>query len=185
MTLAGNGMDARELGELLDKQAIYEVVMRYCRGIDRLDYDLVRGAYHPDGIDHHTGFDGGVEEFIEWVRPKLSVIGGTMHHIGNHLVELHDDWAISESYSTATHWGGPEGVGMIDFTSGCRYVDLMERRDGRWAITERWAVREWTRSDAGRLTRPESAGPRGRRDGTDPLDALRAREAGRTGSVPQ
>ena len=160
------------LDELLDKQAIYEVVMRYCRGIDRLDFDLVRGAYHPDGIDHHTGFDGSVEEYISWVRPKLELLGGTMHHIGNHLVELHGDLAISESYSTATHWGHPTGG---DFTSGARYVDLMERRDGRWAITERWAVREWTRSDEGRMIRPEAEGPRGRRDGADLLVELRSR----------
>ncbi|MFC7446807.1 nuclear transport factor 2 family protein [Rhodococcus daqingensis] len=165
------------LDELLDKQAIYEVVMRYCRGIDRLDLDLVRGAYHPDGIDHHTGFDGTVDEFIAWVRPKLESLSGTMHHIGNHLVELYGDVAISESYSTATHWGG--GDGAADFTSGARYIDLMERRDGRWAIAERWAVREWTRSDAGRMIPPEGAGPRGRRDGTDPLVELRSRLAAR------
>lgn len=163
------------LQELLHKQAIYEVVLRYCRGIDRLDFDLVRAAYHPDGIDHHTGFDGTVDEFIEWVRPKLRTLGGTMHHIGNRLVELHGDRAISESYSTAAHWGAP---GRDDFTSGCRYVDLMELRDGRWAIAERWAVREWTRSDAGRLTAPEGHGPRGRRDTSDPLNQLRARIGG-------
>lgn len=165
----------RALADLLDKQAIYEVVMRYCRGIDRLDFDLVRDAYHPDAVDHHTGFDGSVDDFVTWVEPKLRAIGGTMHHIGNHLVELHGDFAVSEAYSTAAHWGGGDGIGMVDFTSGCRYVDLMERRDGKWAIAERWAVREWTRSDAGRLTLPEGDGPRGRRDGSDPLDAVRAR----------
>ncbi|SEL80161.1 SnoaL-like domain-containing protein [Rhodococcus maanshanensis] len=164
------------LDDLLDKQAIYEVVMRYCRGIDRLDFDLVRGAYHPDGVDHHTGFDGGVEEFIAWVRPKLALFGGTMHTIGNHLVELHGNRAISESYFAATHWGHPE---FGDFTSGSRYVDLMERREGRWAIVERWAVREWTRSDEGRMITPEAAGPRGRRDGTDPLVELQSRLAAR------
>lgn len=164
-----------ELRELLHKQAIYEVVMRYCRGIDRLDYDLVRSAYHSDGIDHHTGFDGTVDEFIEWVHPKLSVIGGTQHHIGNHLVELYGHTAISESYCSAAHWGGPDTAGMINFTSGCRYVDLMELREGVWAITERWAVREWKRSDAGRLIAPEMPGPRGRRDDSDPLAQLRSR----------
>ncbi|MFE3292617.1 nuclear transport factor 2 family protein, partial [Rhodococcus sp. NPDC059234] len=169
---SGAGIDPNALAELLDKQAIYEVVMRYCRGIDRLDFDLVRGAYHPDGIDHHTGFDGNVEEFIDWVRPKLALFGGTMHDIGNHLVELHGDRAISESYFAATHWGHPD---FGDFTSGSRYVDLMERRDGRWAIAERWAVREWTRSDEGRMIAPEAAGPRGRRDGADPLVELQSR----------
>lgn len=168
---------ADALEKLLHKQAIYEVVMRYCRGIDRLDFDLLRSAYHPDGIDHHTGFDGTVDEFIAWLGPKLPALGGTMHHIGNHLVELHGDLAISESYCMATHWSAADAGNRSDFTSGCRYVDLMERRDGRWAIAERWAVREWTRSDAGRLIGPEGRGPRGRRDASDPLAALRARIA--------
>lgn len=169
------------LQELLHKQAIYEVVMRYCRGIDRLDFDLVRSAYHRDAIDHHTGFDGTVDEFVEWLGPKLPRLGGTMHHIGNHLVELHGEVAISESYSIATHWSAPGAEGTSDFTSGCRYVDRMELREGRWAIAERWAVREWTRSDAGRLTAPEGSGPRGRRDATDPLILLREHITQRAG----
>ncbi|MGW0045300.1 nuclear transport factor 2 family protein [Rhodococcus sp. NPDC003348] len=165
-------VESRELRELLDKQEIREVVLRYCRGIDRLDLDLVRGCYHPDGIDHHTGFDGTVDEYIAWVGPKLELLGGTMHHVGNHLVELFGDVAISEAYSTNVHWGHPN---RGDFTSGARFVDLMERRDGRWAIAERWAVREWTRSDDGRMIAPEAAGPRGTRGGSDLLDTLRAR----------
>ncbi|MER2157629.1 nuclear transport factor 2 family protein, partial [Rhodococcus sp. (in: high G+C Gram-positive bacteria)] len=40
----------RALQDLIDKQAIREVVLTYCRGIDRLDFDLVRSAYHPDAI---------------------------------------------------------------------------------------------------------------------------------------
>lgn len=162
------------LQELLDKQAIYEVVLRYCRGIDRLDLDAVRSCYHPGAIDHHTGFDGSVEEFLAWVERPLRRHGGTMHHVGNHLVELHGDVAISETYLSAAHWGAPGASPAASFTSGARYVDRMERRDGRWAIAERWAVREWTRSDTGRLTQPEAPGPRGRRDGTDPVDQLRA-----------
>ncbi|WP_127782346.1 nuclear transport factor 2 family protein [Rhodococcus sp. X156] len=162
------------LQELLDKQAIYEVVLRYCRAIDRLDLEAVRSCYHPDAVDHHTGFDGGVDEYLAWVERGLRRLGGTMHHVGNHLVELHGDVAVSETYLSAAHWGAPDAPPEASFTSGARYVDRMERREGRWAIAERWAVREWTRSDAGRLVPPKAAGPRGRRDGTDPVDQLRA-----------
>ncbi len=59
-------MDPR-LQALLDKQEIEEVVLRYCRGIDRRDFDLVRACYHPDARDHHGSFDGTVEEFVAWV----------------------------------------------------------------------------------------------------------------------
>lgn len=36
----------RAVRVLLDKQAITEVVLRYCRGVDRLDMALVRSCYH-------------------------------------------------------------------------------------------------------------------------------------------
>ena len=126
-----------------------------------------------DGVTVEGKGGQTIDEYIAWATTKLSAIGGTMHHIGNHLVELHGDHAISEAYSMSTHWGGPEDIGMINFTSGARFIDHMERRDGRWAIKERWAVREWTRSDEGRFVNPEGPGPRGRRDASDPLTALR------------
>lgn len=155
--------------DLLDKQAIGEVVLGYCRGIDRLDLDLVRSAYHCDGVDHHTGFDGTIDEYLVWVADALRRLAGTMHLVGNQLIELHGEVALSETYGTAVHWGDPPNDPRRNFTSGFRYVDRMERRDGRWAIAERWAVREWTRSDAGLALTKEGTGPSGVRDRTDPL----------------
>lgn len=155
---------------LADIHAIRDVVALYCRGVDRLDLDLVRQAYHSDGIDHHTGFDGTVDEFVPWLAKSLEFLVGTMHFIGNHHVDfVGDDVAISETYLMATHWGKPEQE-RANFTTGARYVDLMERRGGRWAIAERWAVREWTRPDA--FVAPERPGPRGRRDADDALSVL-------------
>ncbi|MCW3819090.1 nuclear transport factor 2 family protein [Micromonospora sp. DR5-3] len=170
-------MSGTQATELADRQRIHEVVLRYCRGIDRLDLDLVRSAYHPDGVDHHTGFDGPVDEFLAWVEPLLRRLTGTMHIVGNHLAELHGDRAVVETYGTAVHWGEPADDPRLNFTSGFRYVDLMTRRAGRWAIAERWAVREWTRSEAGRWAPREAPGPTGFRDRRDPLYALLARLA--------
>lgn len=160
-----------ELGR--DRQDIYEVVMRYCRGIDRLDMDLVRSAYHSDGIDNHTGFSGPIADFIAWVEQPLRRLSGTMHIIGNHLAEIEGDRAVVESYGTAVHWGEPVDDPRRNFTTGFRYVDHMAKRDGRWGIVERWAVREWTRSDAGRHLSKDGEGPSPARDGDDPLWRLR------------
>jgi hypothetical protein len=166
--------------EWSDRHQIHDVVLRYCRGIDRLDFALVRSAYHPDAIDHHTGFSGGVDDYIAWVEPLLRArLGGTMHIVANHLVELLGDTAISETYGTSVHWGEPYDDARVNFTTGVRFVDHMAWRDGRWAIAERWAVREWTRSDAGRLKRKEADGPSGSRDGQDPLIRLQRKLYGK------
>jgi hypothetical protein len=168
-------MDADDLGLLLDKQAIREAVLRYCRGVDRLDMDMVRSAYHPGGIDHHTGFSGPIEDYVVWVEAGLRRFDGTTHIVGNHYAEIDGDVAVTETYGQAVHWGTPADDPRRNFTTGFRYVDHMARRDGRWAIVERWAVREWTFSDVGRPLPKEGAGPTGRRDGEDPVQSLRRR----------
>jgi hypothetical protein len=154
--------------DLPHKQEIAEVVLRYCRGVDRLDFDLVRSCYHPDGIDHHTGFEGDADSYVAWLRTGLPRFDGTMHLVGNQLIEVDGDDALSETYGTAHHWGAPLDDPGLNFTSGFRYVDRMARRDGDWRIAERWAVREWTRSVPAETVRPkEGDGPSPRRDRTD------------------
>lgn len=155
-----------------DRRAIEEVVLRYCRGIDRLDVPAILSAYHDDGIDHHTGYSGPAADFVAWAVPLLAQFGGTMHMIGNHLAEIKGDAAVVETYGSAIHWGDPPDDPRRNFTTGFRYIDHMEKRLGRWAIVERWAVREWTRSDAGRYMPKEADGPSARKDGDDPLCLL-------------
>ena len=43
---------------LLDKRAIEEKLHLYCRVIDRLDVDLLRSIYWPEGTDDHGSFVG-------------------------------------------------------------------------------------------------------------------------------
>jgi hypothetical protein len=90
---------------LADRQRIRELILGYCRGVDRFDLDLVRAAYHPGGVDHHTGFDGPVEEYIPSLGRVLPCLDGTMHLVANHLVEFNGARAVSETYGLAVHWG--------------------------------------------------------------------------------
>jgi hypothetical protein len=171
MSEPADGAGSRET----DRQRIRDLILGYCRGVDRLDFDLVRAAYHPGGVDHHTGFDGPIEEYIPWVESMLRRFEGTMHVVANHLVEFAGPRAVSETYGFAGHWGNPEDDPAINFTSGFRYVDLLELRAGRWGIVERHAVREWTHSDA-QLRIPKGApGPAGSRDRGDPVFVQLAR----------
>lgn len=160
--------------ELADKQAIYEVVLRYCRGVDRLDLELVRSCYHPDGVDHHTGFSGVRDDYIAWVGQGLRRFSGTQHLVGNHLIELDGDTAFGEAYGNAHHWGDPPDDPRLNFTSAFRYVDRYERRDGEWRISERFAVREWTRVvPATVVVAKEGEGPSPRRDTGDAIYTIR------------
>lgn len=159
-----------EVQALLDRQAIHDVVLRYCRGIDRVDLELVRGCYHPDATDDHGSFLGTRDEYVEWVGGVLMRYTGTMHVVANHLVELDGDVARSETYGVAYHHGDPPDDHRRNFTTGFRYVDRFERRDREWRIATRVAVREWTHTVTAEqqvIIPPERDGRRGQRDRTD------------------
>lgn len=162
-----------------DRQQIHDLVLRYCRGVDRLELDLVLGVYHPGAIDHHTGFDGLAEEYLSWLRPTLEKYDGTMHVVANHLVEFAGQRAVAETYGFAVHWGSPADDPRVNFTSGFRYIDRLEVRNGEWGIVERHAVREWTHTDVPLLMSPEGSGQRGARSPDDVVfrQLLRIRSA--------
>lgn len=158
------------LERLLAERDIRDVVLRYCRGVDRMDRALVRSCYHDDATDTHGSFTGGVDAFVEWVWRLLARYDTTMHFVGNMLVEIADDAddaARCETYGIAFHRTENAGADA-NLTTGFRFVDDFRRRDGVWRIQRRIAVTEWVRAD-----RPDQHWPipaamlRGGRDGTD------------------
>lgn len=167
-------MDPR-LQALLDKQEIEEVVLRYCRGIDRRDFDLVRSCYHSGAQDHHGSFEGTVDEFVTWVDGLTSRYRWTTHLVGNVLIDLADDGvAACETYGVSLH-RSDDPRPFMSVATGFRYVDRFERRDGAWRIADRTAIGEWT------IPIPQDAWweiPEdhlsSRRDGTDVIQRLLA-----------
>lgn len=132
----------RALQELLDKQAIHDVLMRFCRGIDRRDETLLKSAFHEDALDEHGVFDGNAHEFAHLAMDMLLQFTTTSHMIMNEYIELDGDTARVESYVLANHRSERE-EGKVDSLMGCRYVDRFERRDGAWRIAHRIVVHDW------------------------------------------
>ena len=161
-------MDER-LRSLLDKQDITEALLRYCRGIDRLDADLIRSAYHLDATDDHGLFKGRAVDFVPWVISVLPRLEVTQHKLGNVQIDLQDDLAYVESYFLAVHV--PRQHAVEEYTYG-RYIDRFERRDGAWRIADRKVVQDFTTvHPRGEPYRHEAHFVRGARDKTDPVYA--------------
>lgn len=131
-----------KLQQLLDKQECAELVYKLARGLDRCDADLLKSVFHPDGTDDHGSFKGTRDEFVEWALPFLKTMDLTQHLIGNVLVEVDGDDARGESYAVATHYWYDDGEPVV-LTTGFRYLDTFERREGAWKISHRQAVWEW------------------------------------------
>jgi hypothetical protein len=168
---------------LADRQEIRDQLAAYCHGVDRLDLELVRTVYARAGVDHHTGFDGSADDFVAWLARGLARLDGTLHVLGTHRCELAGDAAVSETSGTAIHWGTPADEPALNFTTAFRYVDHWVREDDAWRIAERYAVREWARSDAGHRL-PPVGGPAAHRDHRDPWYVLRAAVLGGRGRTP-
>jgi ketosteroid isomerase-like protein len=152
--------------ELLDKQAIREAVMRYCRGADRGDADLLASAYFPDATDDHPGGQHFTGDTIgpEMVGNLNRSFVSTNHQITTQTIEVDGDTAASESYSLGNHVM-KDGRRLRTLV---RYLDRFERRDGDWRITYRLCLNDATEvmpPDDGPGLGPPSPG---RRDRTDP-----------------
>ena len=151
--------DRQRLLECCDRSEILECLSRYTRGMDRLDRELARSAYHDDAIDDHVGFVGGVEDFLDWA---FAYHGGQVrhqHYVTNHSIELGGDQAHVETYFTFIGTERDPAASLTVF--GGRYVDQFERRGGKWAIAVRLCLVEWA-------TDPKSLFPP---DATDALAA--------------
>jgi ketosteroid isomerase-like protein len=132
---------------LLDKQEIHEVLMRYCRGIDRCDAELLHSVYHLDATDDHGLFKGKAVDFVPWALKSLGRDEGTSHYIANELIEVEGDVAYCESYFFAVHRRQNKDGTKADLIFAGRYVDQFERRGGLWKIAHRQVVFDRSRID--------------------------------------
>jgi hypothetical protein len=137
-----------DISKVIDRQQIQDLLLRYCRGIDRMDQALVRSCYHQDAMDEHGSFIGSVDEFIVWCWRLLSRYTMTMHYISNILVEIDGDRAQSECYGTAVHRGDQQ-YPERNLVVGFRFVDVLEKRSGQWRILRRVATTEWVSRQSG------------------------------------
>lgn len=141
-------VDERAVAELLSKQQIHEVLLRYCRGLDRLDGDLILSCYHPGATDDHGLFNGTGTDFVPYALPHLRTMRWTSHNVISSLIEVHQDVAASECYIVVYHRMPSRSGTDTDHVVGLRYIDRFERRDGGpWLIAHRRLVFDWSRID--------------------------------------
>jgi hypothetical protein len=165
--------EAALLRSLADKQEIHDLLMRYCRGVDRADAKLVAGCFHPGSVDDHGDFVlAGEDAAALYATMMKGAPRGGMHFVGNVLIELDDDTAFAESYFMGISDLGPEADRVLRVRAG-RYIDRLERRDGRWGIVERVLADEWNQANPlGRTIGGPERFTFGRRDGDDPVFAI-------------
>ena len=128
-------MQAEEVQQLLDKQAISEVLYNYAAGCDGRDWTLFRTCFcDPVEIDLST-WNGNppallpVDGWVAGVRAGLSGFDATQHLSGNHRIEIDGDRAHATSNIQASHVLGGERVVL-----GGWYDTHLLREEGTWRI---------------------------------------------------
>ncbi len=140
--------------QLSAREEIRDVLHRYCKGIDRRDWALVRSCFADDHIHKHGDYEGPPDEFIGFASEVLKGIPGTHHSIANVHIDLSDDGqkAATEANFVAYHYieaGQPDFAPCethgkaTDWIVAGRYCDKLERRDNEWIIVRREAFHDW------------------------------------------
>lgn len=176
-------------GRIADRLQIQDVLHRWCRAIDRLDYDGIRAVFHPDATDSHGFYSGDIEGLITWIRERHRGIVFSMHQVSNQLIEFATpDVAVSEAYlrtiqryssdgatALAQLAHGSKPAGANDLWTCSRYVDRLERRNGEWRIAKRVLVQDWKVITPVAVDAPQNVPGSvvGRRDAEDPIFLLR------------
>ncbi len=134
---------SRSVEALFDRQEIYDVLVKYARGVDRGDADLVAEAYHPDAIEDHGGtFLGPASDYVAMLREVLPKAPRMSHIITNIAIELDGDKALTECYFLTFSRRETREETFDSFTLA-RAVDRFEKRDGVWKIAHRRIAWEW------------------------------------------
>jgi hypothetical protein len=121
----------RRIDDLLDRLDIYDCLVRYARGLDRHDSELIASAFWPDAqVNYGTLFSGPRDEFVAWANELESQNEYHTHHVGTQTVDLDGDSAHVETYVLYIV-RTPQKVERLG--SG-RYLDVLERREGKWRI---------------------------------------------------
>lgn len=127
--------------EMKDRHEIGECLLRYTRGVDRFDRDLMRSAYHDDAWDQHGVASGDPDSFCRWAIDFHNKAQASHHHmVSNTVIDLDGDTAHVESYYLFV---GDNRSGPPTLSYG-RYVDRFERRAGDWRIAHRVCIIEYS-----------------------------------------
>ncbi|GLI54557.1 hypothetical protein PM10SUCC1_00720 [Propionigenium maris DSM 9537] len=138
--------------EVIDKQDITEVIYKYARSLDRMDADLMKSTYWPEGTEEHQDplfpvfkYDDNGHKFVPIAMKGFESLKYTQHRISNPLIEVDGDRATAEAYVWAYHVHEEDGVDKEGILGG-RHLFRFEKRDGEWKIMHRSTIFDWNQN---------------------------------------
>lgn len=131
--------DAAALDRALSRLAIHDLVMTYCRGVDRADAELLASIFWEDSVVVSGVVNGSGADFARGVTDYCAAnLDYCFHSVANEWIEVKGNHGVGEHYVLAHLSAGGQ-----DVMTGGRYLDRYERRGGVWKIASRTFVADW------------------------------------------
>lgn len=144
-----SGQDARDGSQRsieaeLDRSEIRELLQNWVIWRDAGDWERFATVWHDDGRMVATWFRASAADFIAGCRKGFDagIIG--LHALGGTSIDLRGTRAVAQSKMQIVQRGDLDGV-EVDVTCLGRFVDALEKRDGRWGLVLRQPVYELDR----------------------------------------
>ena len=137
-----------QLQELLDKQAISDVLQRYSRTLDWLDGEGHAQCYWPDAEIDYGFFEGSALDFLPVVIEVERGSGRRWHMLSAPIIAFHSPTqASSETYGVAAASRRQDDGTLAGNIYGGRYLDEWEKREApsgmQWRISKRLYLVDW------------------------------------------
>lgn len=141
---------------ILDRNEVYDLVVRYARALDERNWELLESCFLPDAkYLYPNGSSGSAAEIVERCSNALTRLDASQHLLGNIEITVDGDTASTIVYFQAQHvkMGTPGGNTFIIAGS---YRDRVVRTPGGWKIAQRDQAYAWMDGNPGVVARPES-----------------------------
>src|ERR1700751_4215010 len=131
-------MDPDHLQRLCDERDIQRALTLFARAMADRDFTAMAEILADDAEgDFGTGRLRGSAAIIELIRGYLDNCGPTQHLLGNVVIDVDGNTAVSRAYIRDVHLRSDADPSARFYTLG-DYKDTWQRRtDGTWCLTER------------------------------------------------
>lgn len=124
-----------------DRFQIRELIENWAVWRDAGEWERFATVWHDDGWMMTTWFQAPARDFIS--RSRKAFEGGlrVLHNLGGSSIDVVEDRAVAHTKMEITQRAEVHGV-EVDVQCQGRFVDALEKRNGRWGIVLRQPVYE-------------------------------------------
>ena len=124
-----------------DRLLIRELIENWAVWRDAGEWDRFATVWHDDGWMMTTWFQAPARDFIAHSRKAFETGLRVLHNLGGSSIDVSGDRAVAHTKMEIIQRAEVHGV-EVDVRCQGRFVDALEKRDGRWGLVLRQPVYE-------------------------------------------